>query len=129
MKERHRLAASVPARSDDPRRYRASIAAAALQILQMITEGTVTSADWTAVIRSHYPEWYDDQDPPRTIQRLHRAREDTRTLLKMLVRLDDAARRRPALRSARSPRAPLYLAGPPVSICGIPVTRSLPRCS
>jgi hypothetical protein len=129
MKERHRLAASVPARSGDPRRYRASIAAAALQILQMITEGTVTSADWTAVIRSHYPEWYDDQDPPRTIQRLHRAREDTRTLLKMLVRLDDAARRRPALRSARSPRAPLYLAGPPVSICGIPVTRSLPRCS
>lgn len=114
LEDRYRLISSVPSRSSEPARYRESVVRAAEQILRILAEGPVASEDWTAVIKSGYPEWYDEHDmPSETLsKRVWRARGDTRTLLRALVQREDAPRRGPERGFVRPLQAPLRLAGP-----------------
>ena len=88
-----RLMASVPARSDDPRRYRSTIIAAARTILRLLFEGHVTSADWNVVLKSEYPQWCDEPGLARDAidQRLSRARGDVQSLLQAIFTRDELA--------------------------------------
>ena len=92
-RDRARLMASVPARSDDPRRYQSTIIAAARAILGLLFEGHVTSADWNAVLKSQYPQWCDEPALARDAidQRLSRARGDVQLLLRAIFLRDELA--------------------------------------
>jgi len=86
-RDRADLMAMIPARSDDSRRYRCAIIAAAGTILRLLVEGPVTMADWNAVLRSEYPPWCDEPGLAHDAmyQRLSRARADVQVLLRAIL--------------------------------------------
>jgi Sigma-70 region 2 len=81
------LTAAVPARSDDPRRYRMVIYTTAQRILLDGIDGESSEADSNDAFRGAYPEYFDDPyvSPDTRHQRFHRARVDVRTLLQSVV--------------------------------------------
>ena len=85
---RRELAASVPARSPGPRRYRDVIVAAAEQVLIDVGSGHADSND---AFRAAYPEYFDEPGAsPNTLhQRFRRARADVRVLLQAVVSPDE----------------------------------------
>jgi DNA-directed RNA polymerase specialized sigma24 family protein len=86
-RDRAELMAMVPARSDDPFRYRYMIIAATRTILRLLFEGPVTMPDWNAVLRSEYPQWCDEPGLAHDAmyQRLGRARADVKFLLRAIM--------------------------------------------
>jgi DNA-directed RNA polymerase specialized sigma24 family protein len=87
---RDRLTALVPARSDDPCRYRSAMISAAKLIFELLLDGYVTALDWNAVLKAAYPQWCDEPGLARATldQRLSRARRDVQSLLRSLVSRD-----------------------------------------
>lgn len=83
----------VPARSDDPRRYRTAIVAAARAVFDLLLDGHVTAADWNAILKAAYPQWCDEPGLARSAidQRLSRARRDVQSLLRSLISRDQLA--------------------------------------
>ena len=83
--------ALVPARSDDPHRYRTAIVLAAKTIFELLLDGHVAQRDWNAILKAAYPQWCDDPAQARGAmdQRLSRARRDVQTLLRAVVPRDD----------------------------------------
>jgi len=89
-RDRAELMAMVPARSDDPRRYRRMIVAVAERILRLLFEGSVATADWNAVLRLEYPQLCDEPGLAHDAlyQRLSRARADIQSLLRVILPRD-----------------------------------------
>lgn len=89
-RERAELMAMVPARSDDPHRYRSTIVDAAGTILRLLLRGPVTTADWNAVLGAEYLQWCNDSGLARDAlyQRLSRARADVQALLQAILPRD-----------------------------------------
>jgi DNA-directed RNA polymerase specialized sigma24 family protein len=85
--ERDGLLAAIPARSDDPDRYRAVIYAAAEQVLRDGINAEPSDADTDDAFRAAYPEYFDQPDrlPNTLYQRFHRARDDVKDLLQAIV--------------------------------------------
>ncbi len=85
------LLAAVPARSDDPSRYRAVIYRTAEQVLRDGINGEPSKADANAALRAAYPEYFDQPgaSPGTCHQRFCRARADVRMLLKSVVSRDE----------------------------------------
>jgi hypothetical protein len=85
--DRHRLLDAVPARSDDPARYRALIDAAAEQVLRDGINGEASAADSNDAFRAAYPEYFAQPDASADLlhQRFRRARLDVKTLLQDIV--------------------------------------------
>jgi DNA-directed RNA polymerase specialized sigma24 family protein len=81
----------VPARSDDPARYRTVICDAAEQVLRDGINGDPSDADSNDTLRAAYPEYFGQPDtPPNTLhQRFRRAREDVKALLQKVVNRDE----------------------------------------
>jgi DNA-directed RNA polymerase specialized sigma24 family protein len=92
-RDRDELMDTVPARSGDGRRYQSATVTAALTILLLLVEGSVTSADWNAVLRAGHPQWYDEPGLAHDArhQRLSRARRDVRVLLQAILPRDELA--------------------------------------
>jgi DNA-directed RNA polymerase specialized sigma24 family protein len=113
-KERNKLAASVPRRSTDPSRYRTAIIAAAEKILRMVTEGNVDAEDWSAILKSEYPEWFDEPDALGHVsaRRVQDARKDARTLFQALVQREHEPRQPSRLGLIHSFPARPYLIEP-----------------
>ena len=90
---RSQLIALVPARSDDPRRYRNAIASAAKGIFELLLDGCVTTADWNAILKAAYPAWCDEPGLARAAidQRLSRARHDVQSLFQSILTRDQLA--------------------------------------
>jgi hypothetical protein len=84
---RDELMAAVPARSDNPARYRAVIYAAAEHILRCEIHGEPCDADSNDTFRASYPEFLDQPGASRDNchQRFRRARMDVRALLRRVV--------------------------------------------
>jgi len=89
--QRDHLRAGVPARSDDPDRYRAVICDAAGQVLCDGINGESSDADSNGAFHAAYSEYFDQPDAaPNTLhQRFCRARTDVRALLQAVVRRDE----------------------------------------
>jgi DNA-directed RNA polymerase specialized sigma24 family protein len=89
--ERDRLQAAVPARSDDPGRYRAVIYDAAGQVLRDGINSAPSEADSNPAFRAAYPEYFDQPGalPDTCYQRFRRARTDVRALLRAVVSPDE----------------------------------------
>jgi DNA-directed RNA polymerase specialized sigma24 family protein len=89
--QRDRLRAGVPARSDEPDRYRAVVCDAAGQVLHDGINGESSLADTNPALRAAYPEYFDQPDAsPNTLhQRFRRARTDVRSLLQAVVSRDE----------------------------------------
>lgn len=89
--ERGQLMAAVPGRSTDPWRYRSAIVATARAIFLLLLQGSVTSADWNALLKAKYSPWFAEAglEPYATDQRLSRGRFDVRTLLQGLLPRDE----------------------------------------
>jgi DNA-directed RNA polymerase specialized sigma24 family protein len=87
------LMALVPARSDDPHRYRSAVVFAARAVFELLLDGDVTAADWNAILKAAYPQWCDAPGLARTAidQRLSRARRDVQSLLRMVLSRDRLA--------------------------------------
>lgn len=87
MAQRDRLLRAVPARSNDPGRYRSVVRDAAGQILWASVSGEPSEADSPAALRAAYPEYFADPGAAANTcdQRGHRARHDVRELLKAVV--------------------------------------------
>jgi DNA-directed RNA polymerase specialized sigma24 family protein len=87
------LIALVPARSGDPRSYRAAIVSAARAVFELLLDGHVTAADWNAILKANYPQWCDEPGLARAAmdQRLSRARRDVQSLLRSLLSRDQLA--------------------------------------
>lgn len=85
--QRDDLRDAVPARSDDPARYRAVICDAAEQVLRDGINGEPSEADANPALRAAYPEYFGQPDAaPNTVhQRFRRAREDVKALLQSVV--------------------------------------------
>ena len=85
--ERERLRAAIPARSDDPGRYRAMIYHAAVQIIRDARNGEASEADSNAALRAAYPAYFDQPgaSPNLCHQRFRRAREDVRAVLRAII--------------------------------------------
>ena len=92
-RDRDELMDTVPARSNDGRRYQATIVTAALTILLLLVEGSVTSADWNAILKAGYSQWCDEPGlaPDARHQRLSRARRDVQLLLQAIFPRDELA--------------------------------------
>jgi hypothetical protein len=92
-RDRSGLMAMIPARSDDPHRYRCTILATAWTVLYLLLRGPVTTADWNAALRSEYPQWCDEPGLPSDAmyQRLSRARADVQLLLRVVLPRDRIA--------------------------------------
>jgi DNA-directed RNA polymerase specialized sigma24 family protein len=90
---RDQLMALVPARSEDPCRYRTAIISAAKAMFELLVEGYVTAADWNAILKAAYPPWCDEPGLARAAidQRLSRARHDVQFLLRSLLSRDQLA--------------------------------------
>lgn len=90
---RERLMELVPARSDDPHRYRTSIVATAKAIFELLIDGYVSTADWNVILRTSYPQWCDEPGLARAAidQRLSRARRDVQSLLRSVLSRDQLA--------------------------------------
>jgi hypothetical protein len=89
-RDRAELMAMVPARSDDPRRYRRMIVAVTERILRLLFEGPVATADWNAVLRLEYPQLCGEPGLAHDAlyQRLSRARADIQSLLRVILPRD-----------------------------------------
>jgi DNA-directed RNA polymerase specialized sigma24 family protein len=87
------LMALVPARSDDPHRYRAAIVSTARAVFELLLDGHVAAADWNAILKTIYPQWCDEPGLARATmdQRLSRARRDVQSLLRSLLSRDQLA--------------------------------------
>ena len=85
------LRAAVPARSNEPDRYRALIYDAAEQVLRDGINGEPSDADSNAAFRAAYPEYFSQPgaSPDLCHQRFRRAREDVKALLQGVVRRDE----------------------------------------
>jgi DNA-directed RNA polymerase specialized sigma24 family protein len=85
--QRECLRDAVPARSDDPTRYRTMICTAAEQVLREGINGEPSEADTNPVLRAAYPEYFDQPDASANTnhQRFRRAREDVKALLQTVV--------------------------------------------
>jgi len=90
---RNQLIALVPARSDDPHRYRNAVASAAKAIFELLLDGYVTTADWNAILKAAYPAWCDEPGLARAAidQRLSRARHDVQSLFQSILTRDQLA--------------------------------------
>jgi DNA-directed RNA polymerase specialized sigma24 family protein len=91
VEERDGLLAAVPARSDDPSRYRAVIYAAAEHILRAGINGDVDEADMNEAFRASYLEYFQQLGarPNTCDQRFRRGRMDVRALLRSVVSHDE----------------------------------------
>lgn len=89
--ERDALMAAVPARSDDPGRYRAVIFDSAEQVLRDGINGEFSEGGTNPAFRMAYPEYFDQPDasPNTSHQRFRRARVDLRALLQVVVSQDE----------------------------------------
>jgi len=89
--EREHLLAGVPARSNDPGRYRAVIYAVAELILRAGIGGDADEADANDALCASYPEYFRQLGvtPNARDQRFHRARMDVRALLQNVVSHDE----------------------------------------
>jgi hypothetical protein len=85
------LRAAVPARSDQPDRYRAVIVAAAEQVLRDGINTEPSDADTNDAFRAAYPEYFDQPgaSPNLHHQRFRRAHEDVKAVLRVVVRRDE----------------------------------------
>lgn len=85
--QRECLRDAVPARSDDPARYRAVICDAAEQVLRDGTNGETSEADANDALRAAYPAYFNQlgASPDLCYQRFRRAREDVKALLQAVV--------------------------------------------
>ena len=90
-RERPQLEAMVAGRSPDPGHYRQVIVAVAEQILRAAAVGSVSWADGNDALQGRYPSWLcgQDCDLATRYQRLSRARQDIRQLLKVIVSRPD----------------------------------------
>jgi DNA-directed RNA polymerase specialized sigma24 family protein len=88
--QRDCLLATTPARSDDPGRYRATIYAAAVQIVRDAQNG-VSDADSNEAFRAAYPEYFAQPDASANLlhQRFSRGRADVKALLRRVARRDE----------------------------------------
>lgn len=89
--QRDRLEAEVPARSDDPIRYRAVVCDAAGEVLHDGINGESSEADTNPALRAAYPAYFHQPDaPPNTLhQRFRRARADVKALLQAVLSHDE----------------------------------------
>lgn len=89
--KRDRLIAAVPARSDDPARYRAVIYAAAEQVLRSVIDAEPSEADTNQAFQAAWPEYFGSPGaaPNTCHQRFRRARTDVRAMLQDVVRRDE----------------------------------------
>ena len=85
------LLATIPARFDDPHRYRGVIYAAADQVLRDSINAEPSDADTNEAFRAAYPEYFDQSAAsPNTLhQRFRRARKDVKALLQAVIRRDE----------------------------------------
>lgn len=85
------LEAAVPARSDDPRRYRTVICNSAEQVLLDGLNGEPGDADSNGALRAAYPEYFAQPGASANLlhQRFRRAREDLKALLQSIVDRDE----------------------------------------
>jgi DNA-directed RNA polymerase specialized sigma24 family protein len=85
--EREELTAVVPARSDEPSRYRAVIYDIVEQILCAGINGEPSEADKNDALRVAYPEYFDEAGASRDTchQRFRRARLDVSALLQVVA--------------------------------------------
>jgi DNA-directed RNA polymerase specialized sigma24 family protein len=90
---RNQLLDLVPARSEDPHRYRNAVASAAKAIFKLLLDGYVTAADWNVILKAAYPQWCDEPGLARGAidQRLSRARRDVQSLLRSVLPRDQLA--------------------------------------
>lgn len=84
---REALLAAIPARSEDPSRYRIVIYRAAEQVLLDGLNGEASDADSNEAFRAAYPEYFAHLDASANLlhQRFRRAREDVKALLKGVI--------------------------------------------
>jgi len=89
--ERDDLLTGIPARSDEPDRYRAVVCDAAGRVLRDGINGEPSEADTNPALRAAYPEYFTQPDvSPNTLhQRFRRARADLRSLLQAVVSRDE----------------------------------------
>jgi DNA-directed RNA polymerase specialized sigma24 family protein len=89
--EHDHLLDEIPARSDDPDLYKATIFAAAEQVPRDALNGE--AADSNAALQKAYPGYFDQSgaSPNLRHQRFRRAREDVRAVLLAVVDPDDLA--------------------------------------
>lgn len=89
--QRFSLLAAIPARSDDPRRYKTVIFHAAEQVLIDSLNGDASDADSNDSFCAAYPEYFNQPGaaPNTCHQRFRRAREDVRALLQAVVKRDE----------------------------------------
>jgi DNA-directed RNA polymerase specialized sigma24 family protein len=89
--EYDRLLAAVPARSDDPVRYKGVIYTAAEQVLHDGINGEPSAADGNDALRAAYRDYFDQ--PGTAVNTRHkrfgRAREDVKALLRSVVSHDE----------------------------------------
>ena len=87
--ERDGLITAIPARSDDPDRYRAVIYDTAAQIPRDALNGE--AADSNAALRAAYPAYFDQPgvSPNLRDQRFRRAREDVKAVLRAIIDPDE----------------------------------------
>jgi DNA-directed RNA polymerase specialized sigma24 family protein len=85
------LLASIPARSEDPCRYRIVIYHAAEQVLLDGLNGEASDADSSDAFRGAYPEYFAQPGASANLlhQRFRRAREDVKALLQAVVDRDE----------------------------------------
>ena len=90
---RDKLMALVPARSDDPHRYRTAVLFVARSLFELLLDGYVATADWNVLLKVAYPQWCDEPGmaPAAIDQRLSRGRRDVQSLLRSLVSRDQLA--------------------------------------
>ena len=86
-REREELGAMVPERSNDPRRYRDVVVAVAEEMLRAAMKGHVSWADCNEALQAAHPSWLNEPgcELDTLYQRLSRARQDVRILLKAVV--------------------------------------------
>ena len=89
--ERDCLLATIPARSDDPSRYRDVIYDAAVQIVRDEGNGEASDADSNEAFRAAYPEYFAQSGVAANLlhQRFSRARADVRALLQTVIHRDE----------------------------------------
>ena len=85
------LLAAIPARSEDPSRYRIVIYHAAEQVLLDGLRGEASDADSNEAFRAAYPENFAQPGAAANLlhQRFRRAREDVKALLQAVVPRDE----------------------------------------
>jgi DNA-directed RNA polymerase specialized sigma24 family protein len=89
--QRDVLQAAVPARSDDPDRYRSVVTATAEHVLRDCSNGEQGDADSNDAFQAAFPEYFDEPGAPLNTlhQRFSRARADVRALLQGAVNRDE----------------------------------------